>query len=174
MWYDVPGRVEAWHISTKTASKRVRYRLQTRTVERLNARHQTVLAAFLGFRKPLYSCIEGMCNIHEHFLCERKTPKGDLVAEQNVHATQNWGQVLTTDIWKKSSQDWQTVEKNPCPVSRGYSIGIANLLYLYLKYFPFLNNMFLQPIVFKYGLNHIKVGFYLYRWDPNGKRRILP
>ena len=47
--------------SRKTASKRVRYRLQTRTVERLSAWHQTVLAMFLGFRKPLNSCTEGMC-----------------------------------------------------------------------------------------------------------------
>jgi len=39
--------------SRKTASKRVRYRLQTRTVEQLSARHLTVLATFLGFRKPL-------------------------------------------------------------------------------------------------------------------------
>jgi len=54
--------VEEWHIPGKTASKRVRYRLQTRTVERLSARHQTVLATFLGFRKPLYSCTEGMCH----------------------------------------------------------------------------------------------------------------
>jgi len=36
--------------------------LQTRTVERLSARHQTVLATFLGFRKLLYSCTEGMCH----------------------------------------------------------------------------------------------------------------
>ena len=28
----------------------------------LSARHQTVLAMFLGFRKPLYSCTEGMCH----------------------------------------------------------------------------------------------------------------
>ena len=61
-WYDVPGRMEEWHIPGKTASKRVRYRLQTRTVERLSAWHQTVLATFLGFRKPLYSCTEGMCH----------------------------------------------------------------------------------------------------------------
>jgi len=54
--------VEEWHIPGKTASKQVRYRLQTRTVERLSARHQTVLPTFLGFRKPLYSCTEGMCH----------------------------------------------------------------------------------------------------------------
>jgi len=60
--YDVTGRVEEWHIPGKTASKRVPYRLQTRTVERLSARHQTDLATFLGFGKPLYSCTEGMCH----------------------------------------------------------------------------------------------------------------
>jgi len=54
--------VEEWHIPGKTAGKRVRYRLRTRTVERLSARLQTVLATFLGFRKPLYSCTEGMCH----------------------------------------------------------------------------------------------------------------
>jgi len=62
MWYDIPGRVEEWHIPRKTASKRVRYRSQTQTVERLSARHQAVLATFLGFRKPLYSCTEEMCH----------------------------------------------------------------------------------------------------------------
>jgi len=54
--------VEEWHIPGETASKRVHYRLQTRTAERLSARHQTVLATFLGFKKPLYSCTEGMCH----------------------------------------------------------------------------------------------------------------
>jgi len=34
--------------------------LQTQTVERLSTRHQTILATFPGFRKPLYSCTEGM------------------------------------------------------------------------------------------------------------------
>jgi len=48
--------------SRKTASKRVCYQLQTRTVERLSVRHQTVLATFLGFRKLLYSCTKGMCH----------------------------------------------------------------------------------------------------------------
>jgi len=37
------------------------YQLQTRTVEQLSARHYTVLAVFLEFRKLLYSCTEGMC-----------------------------------------------------------------------------------------------------------------
>jgi len=60
-WHDVLGRMEEWHITGKTASKWVRYRLQTRTVE-LSARHQTVVATFLVFRKPLYSCREGMCH----------------------------------------------------------------------------------------------------------------
>jgi len=41
-------------------------RLQTRTVEQLSARHQTDLATFLGFRKPLYSCTEGMCHSSTH------------------------------------------------------------------------------------------------------------
>jgi len=59
---NVPGCVEEWHIPRKTASKWVCYRLQTRTVERLSAWHQTVLATFLGFRKPLYSCTEGICH----------------------------------------------------------------------------------------------------------------
>ena len=40
----------------------MRYRSQTQTIERLRAWHQTVLATFLGFRKPLYSCTEGMCH----------------------------------------------------------------------------------------------------------------
>jgi len=81
----------------------------------------------------------------EHFLCERKTLKGNLVAEQNAHAAHKRGQVLTIDIWKKSSQDWQTIEKNPCPVFRGYED--SNLSYVHLKYFLFHNSMFLQPFV---------------------------
>ena len=40
--------------SWKTASKRVRYQSQTRTIQRLSARYQTVLAIFLGFRKLFY------------------------------------------------------------------------------------------------------------------------
>jgi len=36
--------------SWKTASKRVHYQSQTRTIERLSAWHQTVLATFFGFR----------------------------------------------------------------------------------------------------------------------------
>ena len=66
MWYDVPGCVEEWHIPTKTPSKRVHYRLQTRTVERLNDRHQTVLAMFLGFKMLLYNYTEGMCHYSTH------------------------------------------------------------------------------------------------------------
>jgi len=54
--------MEEWHIPGKTASRQVPYKLKTRTIERLSARHQTVLATFLGFRKPLYSCIEGVCH----------------------------------------------------------------------------------------------------------------
>jgi len=42
----VPGRLEEWHVPRKAASKRVHYQLQTRTVEQLSARHQTVLATF--------------------------------------------------------------------------------------------------------------------------------
>ena len=60
--FSVLGCVEEWHIPGKTASKLVHYRLRTRTIERLSTRHQTVLAMFLGFRKPLYSCTEGMCH----------------------------------------------------------------------------------------------------------------
>ena len=48
--------------SRKTASKWVCYQSQTQTIERLSAWHQTVLATFLGFRKPLYSCTKGMCH----------------------------------------------------------------------------------------------------------------
>jgi len=40
----------------------VHYRLQTRTAERLSTQHQTDLAAFPGFRKPLYSYKDGMCH----------------------------------------------------------------------------------------------------------------
>jgi len=55
-----------WHTWTcggvrKTASKWVHW-LQAWTVERLNTWHQTVLTMFLGFRKLLYSCTEGMCH----------------------------------------------------------------------------------------------------------------
>ena len=60
--WTVGGRMEEWHIPRKTASKWVHYRLQTWTVEWLSTQHQAVLATFLGFRKPLYSCTEGMCH----------------------------------------------------------------------------------------------------------------
>jgi len=66
MFSDVPGCVEEWHIPGKTASKWVPYWSQTRAVERLSAWHQTVLATFLGFRKPLYSYTEGMCHSSTH------------------------------------------------------------------------------------------------------------
>jgi len=36
--------------------------IATQTVVRLRAQHQTALVTFLGFRKPLYHCIEGMCH----------------------------------------------------------------------------------------------------------------
>ena len=62
MTYLDAGRVEEWHIPGETVSKRVCYRLQTRTVEWLSTQHQTVLATFLGLRKSLYSCTEGMCH----------------------------------------------------------------------------------------------------------------
>ena len=54
--------MEEWHIPRKTTRNWswVHYRLQTWTVEQLSSWHQTVLAAFLGFRKLLYSCTEGM------------------------------------------------------------------------------------------------------------------
>jgi len=45
--------------------KWVCYRMQTQTVERLSG-HQTVLVTFLGFRKPLYSCTEGMGHSSTH------------------------------------------------------------------------------------------------------------
>jgi len=63
---DVPGHVEEWHIPGKTASKRIRYQLQTRTVERLSAQHQTVLVTFFGIRKLLYSCTKVMCHSSTH------------------------------------------------------------------------------------------------------------
>jgi len=52
-WYAEPGHVVEWHSPEKTASERVCYRLQTRTVERLSAQHPAALATFLGFRNPL-------------------------------------------------------------------------------------------------------------------------
>ena len=42
------------------------YRSQTWTIERLSTWYQTALATFLGFRKPLYSCTEGMCHSSIH------------------------------------------------------------------------------------------------------------
>ena len=46
----------------RTASKWMHYQSQTWTIEKLSARHQTVLVMLLGFRKPLYSCTEGICH----------------------------------------------------------------------------------------------------------------
>jgi len=85
MLYDIPGCVEEWHIPGKTASKRVRYRLQTRTIERLSTRHQTDLAAFLGFRKLLYSCTEGMSHSSTH-------------PGTSYHVTQFYQAFLLTDV----------------------------------------------------------------------------
>jgi len=53
------------HIPTKTASKRVCYWLQTRTVEQLSAQHQTVLVTFLGFRK-LLTTVQKECATPPH------------------------------------------------------------------------------------------------------------
>jgi len=53
-WYDVPRRVEEWQIPGKQ-------QVSECATDCKHARHQTVLAMFLGFRKPLYSCTEGMC-----------------------------------------------------------------------------------------------------------------
>ena len=55
---DVPGRVEEWHIPGKTGALLIANTDQ-KTTECLN---QTVLVMFLGFRKLLYSCREGMCH----------------------------------------------------------------------------------------------------------------
>ena len=60
------GHVEEWHIPRNTTSNWVRYWSQTRTMERLSAWHQAVLAMFLGFRKLLCSCTEGMCHSSTH------------------------------------------------------------------------------------------------------------
>jgi len=53
--------MEEWHISRKTASEWVHDRSQIRTIEQLGTRYQAVLATFLGFRMPLYSCTERVC-----------------------------------------------------------------------------------------------------------------
>jgi len=52
---DVPGRVEEWHNPGKTVSECTTDRKHRPYIERLSTQHQTVLATFLGFRKPLYS-----------------------------------------------------------------------------------------------------------------------
>ena len=60
------GLVKLSHVVWRTwkcggVAQRVRYRLQTQTVEWLSARHQAVLATFLGFTKPLYSWKQHGC-----------------------------------------------------------------------------------------------------------------
>ena len=60
---DRPGCVEEWHIPGKTASALPIANMDRRST---NAQHQTVLVMFLGFRKPLYSCTEGMCHFSTH------------------------------------------------------------------------------------------------------------
>ena len=59
---DVPGRVEEWHIPGKTGALLIANTDQ-KTTECLN---QTVLVMFLGFRKLLYSCREGMRHSSSH------------------------------------------------------------------------------------------------------------
>ena len=56
------GCVEEWHIFYKTANKWVHYQSQTRTMGGPSNRHQAVLAMFLGFRKLIHSCTEGICH----------------------------------------------------------------------------------------------------------------
>ena len=75
-----------WHTYTcggmahsRKNSKWVHYGLQIRTVEWLSVQHQTVLAMFLGFRKPLYSRTEGMCHFSTH-------PSGSLHVTQFYQA----------------------------------------------------------------------------------------
>jgi len=62
MCYDVPGRVEEWHIPRKTASKWVWYRLQTWTIEHWALDIRQSWQHFLGSKSQLQSCTEGMCH----------------------------------------------------------------------------------------------------------------
>ena len=57
--------MEEWHIPGKTASKQVCYRLQTRTVERLSTRHQTVLVTFLDSESH-FTAVQKECTTPPH------------------------------------------------------------------------------------------------------------
>ena len=58
----LPSQDNPIQANIQTTSKWVCYLSQTQTVERLSTQHQTVLVTFLGLRKLLYSCTEGMCH----------------------------------------------------------------------------------------------------------------
>ena len=56
-WYDVPGHVEEWHLPGKTASKRVRYRSWTWTVERsVVLRSVLAIGSTLAYLLFLWEC----------------------------------------------------------------------------------------------------------------------
>jgi len=59
--WTLDGHVEEWHIPREPQVSEC-VTADMVTMERQSAQHQAVLAMFLGFRNPLYSCAEGMCH----------------------------------------------------------------------------------------------------------------
>ena len=116
MCSDIPGCVEEWHIPGKTAGKRVHYRSQTRTIEWLSAWHQTVLVMFLGFRKLLYSCTEGMfhsstrpgTSLHVTQFYQA-WPPGTFCGPNHDRDLQIWPQMIITSLFVTTARWYITV-----------------------------------------------------------------
>jgi len=98
--------------------------LQTWTVERLSVRHHKVLATFLEFRKPLYSCSEGMYHSSTH-------PGGSLHVTQFYQAfpsirtasDKHWGEKAWVQDYvcvplPQSNFLWNMYTSMQCSVSR--------------------------------------------------------
>ena len=92
--------------SRKTASKQVPYRLQTRTVERLSAWHQTVLVTFLGFRSR-FTAVQKECATPPHIQVRHTTwlsftrPSPALVLQATNAGVRRPGNKanLALDVW---------------------------------------------------------------------------
>ena len=93
--------LDVWRSGTfpKTVSKRVRYRLQTRTVERLSTRRPTVLVTFLGFTWKLYRMNVPLLHTSRHVI-----PRDSVLPGLPPACDKRWGEnVNRTVVWTLSS-----------------------------------------------------------------------
>ena len=99
------GVAQSWK-----SRKWVHYRSQTQTAHQLSVRYQTVLATFLGFRKPLYSCTEVMCHTSTH-------------PGTSLHMTQAFPHVSTASDKRWGEKAWV----------QGYATSVLVLAALFSK-----------------------------------------